>query len=467
MVQQGYIADRLAEYGCKLRFDDLPRKVVEAVKERILDTIGVSLLGAKAPWSRAVYEVVRNQGGARQATILGYGGKSSVSSAAFANGAFCHANDFDDGYAHAPFHPAGTAVWTALPLAEYLGLDGKGVITSIVYGAEVAVRIAEAGWSGPAQERAFGKRGFQAQAVCGTLGAAAQAAVVLGLPQDKVASAIGIAGSYAGGLLEFLTEGTDTKRFLFGKAAQQGIVSALLARSDFRGPHSVIEGEKGFLHAYAEGHVAERALENLGHTFNILNSKLKKWPTMGGNDTAIEAFAHIVQTHGLPPTEIKTVDVRMRTHYVAYSRPQVPASRFVAEMSLPFAIGALAMKGALDFYVFDEFNDPGILAFAKKVFVHPSPEIDRLSRIGAASKSVVTVKTKDGREFTHSKDYPDGDPRSPLPAAVVEKKFLSNCTLSVGEAIGKKLLPMIRSFDEADPGSLKKFWRTLGKRFLQ
>lgn len=464
-MNRPWAAELFADYGLNLRFEDIPPLVVDRAKERILDTIGVSLLGAKMPCSNAVYHSMSAQGGNPQAIILGYGGKTSVTNAAFINGTFSHANDYDDYGAAGPLHPSAPAVWTALPLAEFMGSDGKSIITSVVCGVELSWRVAEAGWSGPSQERAFGKRGFQASAVCCTLGSAAQAGVLLGLSREQIVSAIGIAGSFPGGLLEFLRDHTDTKRFLLGKAAQQGIVSALLAKHGFVGPRSVIEGEKGFLNAYSDGHVREKLWENLGKTFYIQHSNIKKWPTTGGNTGAIESFEKIMNANHLDPRRIKSIGVEMRTQFAPYSEPQVPTSRFAAEMSLPFAFGALAVRGKLDFEMFDNYKDPEILEFARKVFVVASPAADKASRHEAWTKSSVTVKIEDGREF-RSEDAAREDQESRSSWHSTSAKFIDNCRLSIGEAQGKKLFSILRALEHYDAESLKELYSIMGSRFL-
>lgn len=310
------IAQRLANYA--LHDQRIPEDVLDGARYLLADSLGVTLLGSTMLWSQAVRRVAESLGGSGQSTICPHGTKTSAPLAALVNGTFAHANDFDDYYAFGPLHPSA-GVWAVLPVAESRGASGEAVLRGIVLYYDICTRLAEVFFQAPSAERSLASRGFQAQALCGVFAAALTTCKLLGLDERQSVSALGIAGSYPGGLLEFLTDSSDTKRFHFGKASAQGLMSALLAREGLRGPSTVFEGQRGFFNAYAGDWAADQATLDLGERFDIRASVKKRWPVMGGNTAALEGLLHIVARHGLDPEDIAFVTVGVRSHFLPYA----------------------------------------------------------------------------------------------------------------------------------------------------
>src|SRR5581483_7237121 len=127
------------------------------------------------------------------------------------------------------------------------GLAGHAAQKAIAIGVEIACRL-----SLVAPKRVH-QAGFHPTSVLGTMGAAAAVAAALGLERAQIVDALGIAGSMAGGIIEYLADGSWTKRLHPGWAAQSGIRAALLARHGFKGPASVFEGTHGLFNAFARG----------------------------------------------------------------------------------------------------------------------------------------------------------------------------------------------------------------------
>jgi 2-methylcitrate dehydratase PrpD len=430
-----FIAEELAEFALGLRFSDLPVDVVSQARRLTLDSIGVALAGSTMPWSQGFRRVALRLGGNPEAALCGFGDRVGAVPAALANGAVGHANDFDEYYAFGPLHPA-SCLWTSLALGESRGLSGADFLASLVLGYDITVRIAEAFFSGPLAERAFSKRGFQAQALCGVFGSCLQAGVVLGLSRQQLADAIGIAATFPGGTIEFLADGSDTKRLLPGKACAQGILAAYLAAEGVRGPHSALEGPKGFFAAYGDDVQLDQVTSGLGRSFAIRHSVIKPYPVMGGNTAAIDSLAALLRAHELTNERIRRVRVRTRSHFIAYSgsffgdasERYRPTSRFSAEMSLPYALGCVLARGEVGFDSFEDAarNDPAIIAAAAKVEVVGDPQLDRQSRFESFTGSVVELETTDGHQLVERRDAPHGSPADPLTQAEIEAKFKAN-----------------------------------------
>ena len=414
--------------------------MLEKASRIVADTFGVTLAGSTMSWSSAVYRVALGLGGNPQATICPNGTRTSAPMAAFVNGSYAHANDFDEYYAYGPLHP-GAGVWAVLPVAEWIGASGRDALEAIVLYYDICTRLAEALFHAPSGERAVGTRGFQAQALCGVFAAAASTAFLCGMNAQMTTCAFGIAGSYPGGLLEFLSDASDTKRFHFGKASAQGIVSALLARESFSGPATVFEGSKGFFHAYGGDYAPEKVLEGLGTRFDIEASVLKRWPVMGGNTSAIEALLELMQKELLHWSEIASVTVEIRSHFMPYSAGwngdlsdrRRPANRFSAEMSLPYQLGVAAVRGAITFEDFDEARlcDREVLAFAERVEVRASAQLDAVSRLEAFTPNHLQIRTHKGKSFEMRRDHPLGDPRRPMTDGQIYDKFIDCASRAV------------------------------------
>lgn len=450
------IAHELAEFALALRFEDLPPDVVARSRTIALDTFGVGLAGASMPWSHAFRATAMRLAGPPEATICGFGDRVGAVPAALANGGIGHANDYDEYYAFGPLHPAA-CLWTALALGESRRLSGRELLTSLVLGYDITVRIAEAFFSGPLGERAFSTRGFQAQALCGVFASALQASAILGLSREQAANAVGIAATYPGGTIEFLADGSDTKRLLPGKACAQGIEATYLAAEGLRGPHSALEGKRGFFGAYGQDVRPDVVTRDLGATFAVRHSVLKPYPVMGGNTAAIDSVLDLMRTHGLRSDDVKRVVVHTRSHFLAYSgsfygdasERYRPTTRFSAEMSLPFAIGCAIARGGVDFDSFadDAREDPQILASAAKVEVVADTELDRQSRFESFTGSAVTIETSTGACLKSRRSAPRGSSGEPLTADQVREKFHRNALRVMTEATAARALSACAAVD--------------------
>ena len=234
---------QLAEYAAKLRYEDLPADVVQRAKDCITDTVAVIVLGNGMPWSRIVIAYAQRIGAGGRCRILGAEGPSvQAPSAALANGAMAHAFESDNlTRPGAGVHPGATLVPPGLAIAQERGNSGRELIAAVVAGFEVMYRI------GHATKHSNERRGFHAPGTTGPFGAAVAAAHLLRLDAARMTNALGIAGSLAGGLMEFARSGTGAmvKRLHLGRAAESGVLAASLAADGFTGPRSVVEGEAG------------------------------------------------------------------------------------------------------------------------------------------------------------------------------------------------------------------------------
>ena len=247
------VTSDLAAWALGLRRDSLsdshvPDEVVAAAGRHLLDGLGTAVAAARRGLAGPALTVAAGLGGPPEATLLGRGVRVSAPAAALATGTLVHALDFDDTHAGGLVHATAVVLPAVLAVGEEVGATGEEAVLAAVAGFEAVCRIAGAA------PHAFHQRGLHATHACGVFAAALVAARLLRLTEAQTVDALGIAGSSAGGLLEFLATGSSTKQLHPGLASHAGILAARLAAAGADGPDSVLEGGRGFYAALADGH---------------------------------------------------------------------------------------------------------------------------------------------------------------------------------------------------------------------
>ena len=445
------LAEQVCEYVVNARYEDLPKEVVEHTKRIVLDSLGVAIAGSGTASSKAARSVACEEAATPQATILRYGDKVTCASAAFVNCVFAHALDFNDDLAGCQL--GAIAPPSALALGERIGATGKEIILAIVLGYDVMTRVADA-----ANSQELYLRGFQPTALCGAFATAAIAGKLLNLDVNTLANAFGIAGSYAGGVVEFLKHGTDTKRLHVGKAAHGGIVSALLAQYGMTGPITIFEGERGFFRAFCGSFFPSKLVEDLGKRYDILDTSVKLYPFCDGNATPVEAALEIVRQERLPLQEIESIHARVKTFLVQYvidyhgdrTRKFRPKTMLDAQMSLPYCMAlALLRDGqiSVEDFIQGRYDDPEVLRLADKVDAEADPELDKIPLRPMSMPSLVNIRTRGGRTYTRRVDYQKGDPRNPFNEGDYARKFRACVMPILGSGKTEEALDRILALD--------------------
>jgi len=447
-------AQQLASYVTTRRFDELPADVVQQAKWCLLDSIGVAIAGSQKIWAQAVLDEVRRTAAPGGATIWLTGEKVPDAAATLVNSMFAHSMDFNDDIAGIQ---AGALIPpTALAVAEEAGAGGQSLITAISVGYDVSVRLADA-----INSQQLYIRGFQPTAICGGFGAAATAAFLLGLTPVQLVNAFGIAGSYAGGTIEFLKEGTDTKRFHVAKAAHSAVLCTRLARNGMTGPSTIFEGDFGLFKVLSSDSRPDRLLAELGVRHDILDTSFKLYPFCDGNAAPLEATLQLMAEEGIGISDIKSLHYKIKTFLIPYcidyhgdrTRKYRPHNELDAQMSLPYCIAiGLLKRGSLQIRDFDPtgFDDPRIHAIADMVDAEADTELDKVPLRPMSMPSIVTLVTKHGRTFTKRMDYQRGDPRNPFSRSDFIRKFHDCVDSFVGTARAEQIVAQIDKLEELE-----------------
>jgi 2-methylcitrate dehydratase PrpD len=409
---------RLARFAVELNYREIPAEVIDRVKACILDTLAVSVYGSTKPWSRTVSKLVRETGARGRSTVFGGSWKAQAAQATLANGVMAHAFELDNvRQPGSGVHPGATAFLPAFAMAEEKKTNGKALLTAFVAACEVVSRI------GVAAGNSLERRGFHAPGLTGTFAGAVAAGRLLGLNQRQMVNALGIAGSYSGGLIEFsrCREGAMVKRLHLGKAAEGGVTAALLASEGFAGPESVLEGKFGFCQTFSDSPDLPYLTHRLGTKFESLNICIKRCACHINAHAPIEALQKLRGKIGFAPGDIQEIVVggieKLVTHHANYE----PKDLMMAQYSIPFCVALSLYFDPTDPESFDEnkLTDKKILSMMRKIRLETDSEIEQKGWDRAARVSIgLANKQRHSSLVIHFK----GTPRNPLRHSEVEDK---------------------------------------------
>ena len=409
------IARQLGRFieGCDL--EKIPPEVVERAKLYVMDTLGAALAGADVASSRIVADVVRTLGGREECTVIGHSFRISPVLAALANGTIGHAVEIDDDHRTSVLHPGVVVVPAALSMAEHCNAGGKELLEGVIAGYDLMTRLGDAFLGTQYFE------GFHPTGTCGVFGAAAAAARILGLRDDRLVAALGIAGTQAAGLEEWKADGSWIKRLHPGKAAEAGVLAALLAAGGYTGPDTIIEGKYGFLKAfsYERKWDADLITRGLGTEFRGYGTSFKPYACCRFSHQLVDAVLDVVAKHKIKGDDIEEAVVRIyRTAYETLFTPHEtryrPKTVVDAQFSIPYTVAVAVLYGRpLPHHFTDEMiRDAGVLALTARVKGVPDEEYEM--QYPERYPTEITFRLKDGREVKGFNDLPSGDPINPI-----------------------------------------------------
>jgi 2-methylcitrate dehydratase PrpD len=427
----------LARFIAQLRPEGVPEPARRIVRKAFVDAIGCGLHGLTLPWARLVHDFAREQGGPPESTMwAGAGAKVSCLNAALAAGTAVHSFDFDD-HARAKIHPGAVVIPAALALAEREGASGEMLATAIAAGYETMIRVSLA--ANPGSSR---MRGWHLTGTTGTFAAAAAASVILGLDAETTASALGLAGTQSAGLWAFNADGAMSKRFHPGRAAQSGLMAALLAQRGYHGPRFILEApDGGFLAATSDAVRIGEITRDLGSVWRAEDACFKPYSCCGSNHSSIDAALAILAENGLRPADVARVVIGVsRVVETQTGFVYRPTTVLNAQMSLRYDVAVAMLDGQayLEQFTPARIAEREVCDLASRVDVEVDAEMDAVYPELYAGK--VTVETRDGRRITRRVDYSRGMPENPMDESEVRRKFLSLAGAAAGPQQAASLL---------------------------
>ena len=430
------VTRELAEWVAGLRFEDLPSEVAEEASRAFADFLGESLfVGATKAWGQSIADFCAREGGGQpEATILATGVKTLSSRAALANGTMALGFEYADFVANSRAYPF--AVTGPLALAESRHKPGKELALAIAIGYEVQCRITAATLESGS--------GFYVPALYGTFGSAAGGARVLGLSGHHTNYALGLAAAFTGGTFQGHEEGAWQRSLNGGMASERGVTAALLAETGFRATEMGLEGVQGFANTYSGGKLDVSALfDGLGESFIITDRWVKPYPMNLTLHAPVEALLQIMRTHDVHYEDIDEIDAGWQRVEPFLAKHKV-STVVSAQASLPFALSVAAVHGKIgvDEFTDETVADPVIQGMIPKTKVHQDTEL--FKKVTNSKPGRVTVRLRDGREFTEEVLYPKGNPGNPLTEEEFKAKFMDMVARVLGEAQGNELYERAR-----------------------
>ncbi|MBB2886154.1 MULTISPECIES: MmgE/PrpD family protein [Pseudomonas] len=438
---------RLAQFCVDTRFEELPAELVEQAKRHILDTFGAALAGAGSDVARQARQVFKGEVGST--LVWGTDQRVGAAQAAMLNGIAAHALELDDtggcDHSGAVVLPAVMAALSMSTLSvSEASIDGRELITAVVIGYEIGRRVLEACGSYSAHNGA----GWHSTATCGVFGAAAASARILGLDAQQTLSALGIAGSFSGGLWAFIHDGSQSKRLHSGRAAEGGLLAARFAQQGITGPTKLFDNVwGGFLKTLAADTAVPEALDaELGHVWKLARCSIKPYAACRGTHSAIDALDLLLDQLQVSAEQVEDVQVSLCGFLQDMCGGQDVSTLPAAQMSLRYALAARLVHGhcRLEAYDDEQRRHPRIAHWMSRIRLEVDPH---LSEDG---EPVVSVRTVDSRQASLCVEVPLGAPGNPLSDAALEEKFFSLAGRVIPLQQAKELLEQLWRLEELE-----------------
>jgi 2-methylcitrate dehydratase PrpD len=436
-----------------LRYEDIPGPAVEAAKKSVLDSLATALGGSAQAGVAELMAMVREWGGNEQSTVIAYGIRCPAPNAAQVNGTMIHALDYDDGHQVAQVHIGCVAVSTCFAVAERMGgKNGRELITALTLGPDFMARLGLASRPGGS----LIESGWHPTALFGYLGAAAMAGRLMGLDEEKMVNALGIAYHQCAGNSQCVNDGALTKRMGPGLAARGGITAALMAERGITGARNILEGEYGMYQQYHGGDYDAKILTaDLGKRFEVVNIGAKPYPCCGFTHAFIDAVLSLRSKHDIDVAQVSSITAYGgQTSYEICVPPEVkctPRNTIDAQFSVPWAIATALVKGrvSLEDFTRAAIKNEDVLRISRKVTGVLDPALNR----HGVGPGRVKILMKDGTEYSEEVEHCLGSVERPMTfddCAVKFRECAAGSIKPLPAATIDKVIDMIGQLEKLD-----------------
>jgi 2-methylcitrate dehydratase PrpD len=450
------IASQLANYVIHAFQDEIPESIKKIGIQAIIDQYGLQVAGSELPWSQSVYRTEKKYHQSKGlSTITRYSDQVSPIQAAFINGSFAHAKDFDDTHQEAQAHPGSVVIPAAIAIAEHYSFPGDIALKAIILGMEMMLRLSYS------LSPACMEGGHHTGPTIGPFGAAIASGLLIGLNEIQLTHALGICGSFSGGLTEFTISGGSVKRIYSGLGARAGVEAALLAKEGLTGPSTIIEGKKGMWSVYGRGFAyPERLFDQLGKEYLLSSLQFKQFSCCLLIHPAINAFLDICHRHHLTATDIKQVTVGLSKQSTSHvGSIIIPEDELGAQFSTSFMLAFSLMKEPPGMWsnIKDALSDIKVIELAKRISVYEDNEVEM--EFPKKNGCVVNVTTYDDKTyFLRMNDLKKSD-HHVFSDLDIKKKFMLNISPFFGSQQTEDCYDLLLHFDELT--SLKGIFKFL------
>ncbi len=450
-MPQGSPTLALARWAAAFKLEHAPAAVADRMKFLVLDFFRVVAVGAQLPWSRGARSMMLELGGNGTSTVLLYGDSLDAARAAFVNGTFAHACDLDDSHVGSMHHAGASILPAVFAMAERTHASGRQVLEAAICGYEASLRI------GLAVAPSSFHRGFMPTSSSGALGAAVAVGKLLDFQTQEMAGALGAAANFAGGLAQFYKSGSTIKRINGGRAAEAGVVAAMLTRNGISGPTDILEGEAGYFRAFADQFDASRVEAALGDVFHLMEVSTKVHAGAGRLQATTDAGLALASEHRISPDQIVDVEAgipKVIQGRLTHANPQDMQS---AQVSVPFAL-AIALtigssRGANAGLRPEDYERGLASAEIRELAARVRCVLDDEIEQATTSEQVpakITVRLADGRVLTARVAHPRGSPKRRMSLDELRALFRDTAAALLPDEKIASVMDLVANLDRVD-----------------
>jgi 2-methylcitrate dehydratase PrpD len=439
------LSEKIATHFAPFDYAALPDATRTAVKRLLLDYLGVALSGSQTGSGEIARRYAKSIGGHEQATLIGDGSRVPAMQAAFANAISSHSVELDDIDVLALFHFSPPVYSAALATAEQVSASGKDLLVALAAGCEMMERVSKAANS------SLRNRGYHTTPTCGIFGATIATAKLLGLSEEQIVSALGLAGAQSGGLMEMYGPSMQ-KRFNPGPASRNGVTAAAMAELGFTGAATIFDGERGFLKAFTDTNQPDQLVAGLDKAYQ-LDIEFKPYSCARPIHNAIDCALEIRRKHTPDLQRVKHIQMARHPDWALYHQNAHPSTYHEAQVSLPYSVAVALTDGQALFAQYNNarLGEPMLKRLSEMVEITVDPSLPR----GVSCR--MTLEMTDGARYVSQVDYPKGSIQNPMSDQELRAKFDSLAEPVLGAARAKQVAEMVASIETCtDVGTLMR-----------
>ena len=441
------ISERIAEFTLEQTFDTIPANVIGYGKLLLMDTYGVAMANLEAEHAQAIRRVVEENGSRPVCTLWGSKDKVQVADAVLYNAGLIHGSDYDDTHVGGIVHPSAAVVSTAVCVGEEVGASGREIYEAIIVGWEVIVRLALA-----AKGR-FHDVGYHGTGIVSSFAAACVAGKLYRVPKEILVNALGICGSQAAGLQEFLRDGSWVKKLHPGWAAHSAVYALKLARAGFTGAREVFEGEFGLYKTHCKITCDAELFEDLGTVWHTPEITFKMYPVCHMTHSFIDCVLEAREKYGIRAQEVESIQCRIeeRCYHIVCEPEEAkknPQTDYMMRFSMPYVVAVALTKGKVSPWEIDMrlVRDSQVRELMGRVECVADDE----KRNPGYFPGWVKIRLKDGKEFVFDQRWEKRTPQNPADLDAVMTKFANNLEHFYTSEQIEELAELLQRFEQMD-----------------
>ncbi len=438
------VTKTLARYLAQARYDELPENIRKEGRRTLLNWVGVAIGGSRTETVEIAASALAPFSGPPQASLLGRSERFDIMNAAFVNGVSSHIFDYDDTHLKTIIHPAGPVASAALAYAELKPVSGREFLNALVLGVEAECRIGNAVYPNHYDV------GWHITGTAGVFGAAAAIGKLMGLSEQQMTWALGVAASQPVGLRESF--GTMNKSFNPGRAAANGIFAAILASRNFTSSDAMIEAKRGWANVVSTKQDYNEILSELGTRYEAGLNTYKPFACGIVMHPSIDAAIQLRNENGLKAGEIRSIAIKVNPLVLELTGKKTPSHGLEGKFSIYHAVAVALIEGAAGEKQFSDraVNDPEIVALREKV----NPVVDSAIK---PEQVEMTVTLEDGRTLSRRIENAIGSLEKPMSDADLERKFLDLSDGILPTTQARKVMAMCWDIEKLeDAGDLSR-----------